>query len=219
MGMFNSNKEIAFVTLAVFLFFATNFTPQMLGVIYVLMLFVYAVVLENEFPEYNIFKGKFNMEMAMPLAAGAIVAYLFIISQIFSYFGAAADIFQPESIINILAAGISPPVITENPYIYLFVYGLLIPIAETLFFLGALLPYIERKVSKNMLFAIIIIGAVVTLWHYTAHGFSDTALMADFVFFSISGALVLYKKDLLTPLLMHIIINSWVVAVQVGLLV
>lgn len=217
----SSSREVAFIVMAVFLFFATNFSPPLLGVIYVLMIFAYAFVLENVFPEFPISKGKMKIEKIALFVMIGIAGWLFLSSFVFNYFGVSTQITQPESIIGVLAASTSPPIITENSYIYLFVFGFIIPIAETLFFLGFILPYVDTKIKHrnkyvDWLFAAIVTGAIVSLWHYTAHVFSDMALIADFIFFFISSLIVLEQKDLKIATFLHIVANSLIIMKTIG---
>lgn len=217
----NSSREVAFIVMAVFLFFATNFSPPLLGVIYVLMIFAYAFVLENVFPEFPISIGKSKVEKIALFVMIGIAGWLFLSSIIFNYFGVATQISQPESIIGILAASTTPPIITENSFIYLFVFGFIIPIAETLFFLGFILPYVDKKMTHrnkyvDWLMAAIVTGAIVSLWHYTAHTFQDMALIADFIFFFISSLIVLEQRDLKIATFLHIIANSLIIMKTIG---
>jgi hypothetical protein len=218
----SGSREISFIVLFVFLFFATNFSPPLLGVIYALMLIVYGLVLENTMPELPISKGKLDLKNLLILTAIGLGLWLFLTNIVFNKFGVATDITKPESIIGLLASSTSPPVITENPYIYLFVFGLIIPIAETFFFLGVLLPYINQKLKRQQvkvirwLMAAIVSGSVVSLWHYTAHVFSDMALIADFIFFFISSLIALEQDDLKIALVLHILANSLIIAKSIG---
>jgi len=217
----SSSREIAFLVLAIFLFFATNFSPPLLGVIYALMLLFYALILENVFPEFPITARRMDIKKIMLFMLIGIGGWLFLTSFVFNQFGVATNIQQPESIIKVMAASTSPPIITENPYIYLFVFGFIIPIAETLFFLGAILPYINKKLIVDgkyvrMIAAAVVTGAVVSLWHYTSHVFSDMALIADFIFFFISALIVLEQDDLKIALLLHIVANTLIITKTIG---
>lgn len=233
MSMLSSSRTIAFLLIAIFIFFATNFSPPMLGVIYVLMLFVYALVVENIFPEVPLTINTRKSQKLLILLGGGAIIWLFLSvivlsnSAIMSMLGLNVvniDFKNTESIIGLMASSTSPPVITEDPYIYLFVFGLLIPIAESMFFLGALLPFAEkvfRRESKYIRWglSIVVIGAVVSLWHYTSHIFNDYALIIDFIFFAVSSCMVLSENDLRSATLLHILWNCLVVSASIGWIV
>ena len=217
-----SSREVAFIVLAVFLFFATNFSPPLLGVIYTLMILVYGLILENILPEYPISRGGTGIGKILIFVVAGIAAWLFLSSFVFNQFGIVADITKPQSIIGLLASSTTPPIITENPYIYLFVFGFIIPIAETLFFLGFLLPFVASKFRSQQnkyvrwIIIAIVTGSIVSLWHYTSHVFSDIALIADFIFFFISSLIVLEQDDLKVALLLHILANSLIIMKTIG---
>lgn len=220
----STSREIALVVMALFLFVATNFAPPTLGIIYVLFVFGYMYVIENILPEFPLWRGRLNVGKSLAMIVGGIALWLLISSYAMNYFGAVTTISRPQSIITILASNTQIPYVSDNPYIYLFVFGFLIPIAESMFFLGVLLPYIEKKFMlkgkiERIIITSIVIGSIVSLWHLTSHIFSDQALMADFIFFAISSVVVLNDRELRTGILLHIFANTLIILSTLGWLI
>lgn len=204
----------------IFIGIGVNFSPQLLGVIYVLMIFLYLHAKESRMiPDLPFVKYK---KQILKIVGFSIIAVIFwlLLSQFGMNFFGNANAENLGSVIRILATNTSPPYITENPYLYFLVFGVFIPIAETLFFFGVVMPWLMEKfkfgyeTKSKWILAIVTIGIISSLFHYTSHIYSNEALIADFVFFALSGVIVLYYRDLVLATTVHFLANSLIILSQ-----
>ena len=212
--------EVALLAIVAFLFLSVNFSPQIVGVIYVLMAITYGwAVTERKLDDYPISRSKINLGPLLIAIGIAIVAWYAAITFTLSVIS-PSDV-PALSVVGTLAAGTTPSYISENPWSILLVYGILVPIVETLFFFGVVFPYLQRRIgSRDVAFiaTLIILGSAFSLFHIVAHYAQDFALIADWMFAVISGFIVYKSKDLKGAMLFHIVANSAIMVVKLGLL-
>lgn len=218
-----NDKDVALVLMVFFVLFAVNFSPQLLGIIYFAMVTTYLIAKTDiGIADLNVYNPTKNFGSMLLMAGIIVVGWLFMSQYAMSLIGTPSTSLQ--SAVRLLADNTTPPYITEIPVLFWFVFGFLIPIAETLFFFGVLMPFLMKKMKfsyadKSKWVAIILaIGLIAALAHYTAHIFSNEALLADFIFFTLSGIVVLYKKDMSLAILIHIISNSVIILGMIGVL-
>jgi len=106
-----------------------------------------------------------------------------------------------------------------------FVFGILIPIIETIFFFVILPSWFLWKIGGSISnfdrvnfkkgFMVILLSAVFTIFHATAKGLTNHSdLIATFIFAVVSIALIIYFKTAWAAVLMHVLVNSY----SIGLL-
>lgn len=220
----NLDYELSILLLIFFIFFATNFSPIHLGIIYVLMIFTYLFAkISNKIPDFPFSIGSKKLPILILIVGITTLAWLFISQYAMSIFG-FATVGNLGSVVNLLADNTAPPYITNNPYLFELVFGILIPLAETFFFFGLVMPWIMKHLKFTYsdkfkwIVCIVAIGLICSLFHYTAHIFSNEALIADFIFFALSGIVVLYYKDMTAASLLHIVSNSALIMGMLGLI-
>lgn len=118
------------------------------------------------------------------------------------------------------------PVISGGLSMELLIYGILIPIVETMVFcsfavvlwsmvVGLPLPIrwynTKSPYFYKMLWVCILVGVSASLFHLQARMASDIALAIDALFFSLSTLVVFYRKRIAEAGIIHAIINSGVV--------
>jgi len=135
-------------------------------------------------------------------------------------------------IIKYMATGIlqaSGPILQESKILLLIGWGLLIPIVETVLFNGKIFEALydslrrrgfdlKRLTGSTMIVLLIIIGAISALYHLTSKNMETVPLMITFMFFTISGILVVWKGHLREAILIHIIGNSIAVLSTIGVI-
>lgn len=97
------------------------------------------------------------------------------------------------------------------------VFGLLIPIIETVFFFVVLPTWalwkmgktLKRELSMDNIILVIAFAAIFTIFHATSKGLTNNIdLLATFVFGVISMVLVIYFRTILPALILHPGVNS-----------
>jgi len=224
------STKVAFILIFVFLFLSTNFSPPELGTLYAFFVAVYFIaMIVDILPEYPISKTHTpDLMKIAPIMVFSLFLWVFLSGALMNYFGTAVKMESISSlfggVLDTLASQTTPPVLVENSCIYLFVFGFLIPIAESMIFLGALLPFVNKifvlRATSNpyvkMIIVSTVVASVVALWHLTSHMYMDQALISDFLFFFISSVIVLYQKDLKAAIGLHIGTNTMVILRQLG---
>lgn len=219
----NTELMVAIVIAAIFLFFSVNFSPQILGMIFFGMVVVYYIFAERFPTKFSkIAENREAIIKGLLPAIGLLIVWLAASNYIFSVFQVPE--IQTESVVATLAAYTTPPIISEVPMLRFFVFGILIPIAETFFFFGLFVPFIISalrvrigdRFNVSWIIVALIAASVMGIFHLTTHIALEYALITDFIFAFISGMLVLYYKRLNEAMLLHIIANSVIIASQLG---
>lgn len=130
------------------------------------------------------------------------------------------SIFSLE-VFSQLAQETNLPVIgSADQTMKILVYGITIPVAESVFAFS-FLPLILSRIgnvkmtwnprSPKMWAVISVIALIMAIFHSTVRRFSDVGLVVDFVFFAFSGILLYWRGQLAELILLHIFTNSAVV--------
>ncbi len=136
--------------------------------------------------------------------------------------------FNLMSTIDLLSSPNRVPITIDNPIIRILIWGITIPVLESLFFLGVIgkqlanflkVKGLDLKNGRaiNTLIVILMVGASATVFHLAADVTTETALMVDFLFFSFSMAIVLKLQELKQATAVHGIINTFKMILQLGL--
>lgn len=111
----------------------------------------------------------------------------------------------------------------DNAFIKLFVFGVFIPIVETLFFFGVIFPRVlEYARARNSvrdlatIVSIVLVAGIATSFHFVVRLLNDTGLLSDLVFFGLSALLVIKQKEMSGAAAGHILINTYVMASILG---
>ncbi len=218
-GRLTDEKDLVIVALIAALFIATTLSFEV-GILFIAMIITYGIALnQGRGRIYEIIKGKAAIPSSIVLAAVFVGIWYFISQVALSVVGPpGADTF------SVLAAAVNIPFTIDSPIVQVLVWGIFIPFAETVFFLGVALKFIQKKAkAKEKLndistwVGIIGIGALVSLFHVVVRLFNDSALIVDFAFFALSAAFVIQQRgELKGPLFAHIIVNVAVMSTIVG---
>ena len=220
-GQMKLELETALLAIVAFLFLSVNFSPQIVGVIYVLMAITYAwAVSERRVDDYPISISRIDLGPFLIAVGIAIVAWYAATVFTFSVMQPVSSV-DTFSVVGALAAGTTPSYIHESPWAVLFVYGILVPVVETLFFFGVVMPYLARRIGNRgiaLVMTLIVLSSMFSLFHIVAHYAQDFALIADWLFAMVSGLIVYKYKDLKGAMFFHIVANSIIMASKLGLL-
>jgi len=217
----NLERNISAAAIILALFLATNFSPRELGFIYLGMAVAYLIAVEGGLPQFPISKRAIDLSKIFLIAFSLIVIWFFLSAFVLNNFGFAVG-YNPQAIFKLLASSTTPPLISKNIYLYFFTFGIFIPVVETLFFFGFILPWINSlmRMSKeaNLVLSILVIGSIMALFHLVAAVFSDAALITDFIFAGISAYIVIYYRELSQAILFHVTANLSILFYLTGMI-
>lgn len=118
------------------------------------------------------------------------------------------------------------PALTENAFISLIVWGVLIPVVETAFFFGVLFEFFIDKMkvavgwNARTIAVMLIIGGIFTLFHLTAKGITNnSALLVTFLFAIASLVLVVQFRQTIEAKILHVAANTVALILGTGLAV
>ena len=118
-----------------------------------------------------------------------------------------------------MAAVFATTIFGESEILTKIVYSGLIPPVETIFFFVTLLTWWAWKIGDNVhaispfsaagIKLIILFGAIFLIFHATAKGVNNTIdLVLTFVFGALSIGMILYFKEAIQAIIMHIVVNA-----------
>jgi hypothetical protein len=206
-----------------FLMFNYDFTVMaMLG----FMLFVDWNMLQGvKYKNILLTHGRAPMITAVAVGLFAFAGFLVFSSVVLTYFGYITG--GLASALTFMTNYTTQPILATNRYVQLFVWGVVIPFIETRFFCGRMLEFLSPRFKTTLQFdprnislwiVTIASSALATLFHLTAKFASgDGALMITFMFFIISCWMVIYFRELKQAIWFHVINNSIVVILALGL--
>lgn len=223
-----------FLVNVILLFILINFNLE-IGMIYGVMAIVdwmayYMAFDRGSINFYPIEKDKKKRLLNVVYAMGAYVGFIFIVNFVVARMTAVPDqgtltIF--EYISSLIAGTFSAsPILYGSNFLKLIVWGLLIPIIETRFFFRTLLQWAAKTVgqigfdlkSSKTWFTMIFFGALFSVFHIVAKGITNnSSLLVTFVFGMVSTGLVLYYKESIQAILLHIITNTIATMQQLGI--
>lgn len=114
--------------------------------------------------------------------------------------------------------------VIDNPILKVVVFGVFLPLPETLFFFGVLMPWLAEKlkirlgVNVESIIVLIVLGLVVSVWHIKSQIMTRDNIIADIAFFGLSGASILYFKELKQSYYTHVFTNTRTIMIKEGLL-
>lgn len=165
-----------------------------------------------------IVKGGQTLVKILLVTALAFAGWIIIASVLDSLLYGSA--FSPFSLFERIATYTTLPTLTQNQNLQLLVYGVDIPIAESLLSLSFILLFWSRlfrfvprwnPMDPKMWFVISLVGMVMAVFHFTVRRFSEVGLVTDFAFFAFSAAVVMFRGQLAEGILIHVLNNSMVV--------
>lgn len=112
----------------------------------------------------------------------------------------------------------------DNPILKTVIWGVFLPLPETLFFFGVLMPWLSDKTGMSMrmslggLVLVFLLALSASVYHIYAQVVTPENVIADIAFFGISGLVVLYFKELKQSYYTHAFINTRTMAVKEGLI-
>jgi hypothetical protein len=206
--------------------FVTVVINEILGLIFFAMFVVYYIgISTNTAIQFDVKGGNWGKVIINALAS-LVLFYLIA--------GATLNVLQVESswrnIMSIMATSAADFGISiDNDLVKFLIWGVYIPTAETVFFLGYVLPFLEKNMKANTskivdkLVILLVLGALTALFHLVSHLAANEALIVDIVFFAVSGFVVLFKKkgwkqsiQMKSAWLVHVLLNSTAMAIALG---
>jgi len=221
-----NDEKILVGVLGIFSMFSLLVLSRDIGIIFGLMTLWYALLVfksGNFIRALPFSKGKLDLLQAATIGGIGASVFLFLSTFI------NQNMF---STLDILALNKSVFISINEPVVQLIIWGFYIPLVESAFFFGFIFPYVMKgfktikfKVENiNSWIAIIFIGALVSLFHLAVRvtlgspELTNLALLTDVMFFSLSGFLALKYMEWKQLGFMHIIINTAVVLLSLGMI-
>lgn len=218
-------KAVYFIVGMFLAFVATNIETN-LGLIFLGMFSVGAITfLLDKQPTWVIEKTPNRLKSAI-LAYGAYIAVSIISAVGLAIFkltdNAQIGLNSVASTVEIAAQ--AQLALANSIPLNIFSFGVLIPIVETILFFGIMLEVLQDWTkhrpslidSRTLAFFSLIAGAF-TIFHFTSLGYRDEALFMVFIFAIVSLILVIYEKQLMSAILLHIIWNTSALLVKFGI--
>lgn len=228
-----TTRDHYFKWIIIFLLFLLLSFDRDLAMIYILiMIGDYIWFKSDNFISFPLWRRATSSAKIMIEAAAAFGAFLFISTVLLGVFSPqsliGSGVFgSAQSIFQLLAT--STPVLQGSKILTFISWGILVPIIETTFFNGRLLEgittYAEdvvgkkislKKISGTLLFIMVIVASLFTLFHITAKGITTIPLLITFIFSILSSLLVVRQQELSGAITLHIATNSAAVASSLG---
>jgi len=112
----------------------------------------------------------------------------------------------------------------DNPLIKMVVWGVLLPLVETLFFYGFLTPALLRRLNMPLKITVetavicFLVSIGISVYHLKSQIITSDNITADILFFTVSGLMVLFFNELKQSYYFHSAINIISMATKLGLL-
>lgn len=219
MSKFKVELVLTFFALVFTIFLWSNFDPVIASATFA-MCVLYWIPISRGKGLVPTFAGRQKAVQTLIIGIGVFVAWIFISGMILkTASGSTFSVFSGE-VFSQMASLTQVPVLSDDPTMRILVYGVTIPIAETLFAFSFLLFGISAlaKVSlkwnpndPKMYWVVFIIAGLMAIFHFTVRRFSDVGLLVDFAFFALSGFLVFWRGQLAEAMLLHIANNTAVI--------
>ena len=213
MSKWKDEKDLVLVAVIISIFTLVVLEP-IVGIILTMFGLAYLVMI-NAGDQYAYQFSSTWEEMGKTLLIIGIAFAVFLLfgGQLISW--ATGQPFHIFSSIQLMSDQVVIPLTINMPEIQFLLWGIIIPFLETVFILGVVLKLLTRKFniegfdygSSRHWFVVIFIGAVGSLFHLLSHQVQDPALLIDWLFFSVSGIVVMYQNELKGSGILHTIIN------------
>ena len=220
------------VHLVVLSFLLINF-DQTVGLTYAIIalidtVYYYITINSNVFPIWPIKRDTSSKLLSIVYSVG--IYLLFVVLAYGAYSIATHSQFNlklafssfPQIIVSTFS---STPILSDSAILKVFVWGVLIPFIETIFFFRFLPQWSLKAVNKPTPTPFSIdgqvlsgfIGVVFMLFHIVSKGIDNNpALLTTFVFGYVSMVVVLYFKQMTEALTIHYINNSYATLKYIG---
>lgn len=165
-----------------------------------------------------------NILKSMGVGLIALAVWIYASSFLITYVEPSIESIVPgTAVFEALSRQTQVPILSQDPTVRLVVYGILIPIVESLFFLSFWMKFLSKKIFQlpqirwyrvgtpqfwKMLWVCAVTGATGSLFHLTVRMASDYALLVDFLFFFCSSLLVFKFRRLTEATSFHAMVNS-----------
>lgn len=195
-----------------------------IGLVYTTFAILYMFLISSKsIPEIEIFSSRINIPKLLAFSAGGFLIWVLVANLVSNYFGSSFSIAS-FSIIDKIAQFTDIPVTTANPYLRIGIYGLMIPVIETMFL--AVVIVFWNMVTKShvtwdarnlkMYWVAILAGSILSLFHWKVRLSSDFALFVDLVFFALSALVIFNQRQLAEATGIHIFVNTAVAGKSIG---
>jgi hypothetical protein len=220
MSLASLSDEKSLVTLTLiaglFILIVLNST---IGTVYFAMAATYAIALSlGSNRVFQFTKGKFLTVDNFMYAILGIAGFLFVTS---IAVGGYEKLF---SAVTFFGSTLLTQFTFDNPIVKLLTFGVFIPVVETLFFYGVIYKLVINKTrgsgkrfDTGTIIAVAMVASVATAFHFYVRMLNDTSLIADLIFFGSSAIIVSKKMEMSAAALMHIIYNTAVMAILLGI--
>ncbi|MEM5785134.1 MAG: CPBP family glutamic-type intramembrane protease [Candidatus Aenigmatarchaeota archaeon] len=216
MVKFEFEKIVIILSAIFFLFLSVNFSPQILGIIYVIFIaWYYFFILDSDVGQFPLYRGKFDLVSLVPVVCILVFVWFTVTLVVSNALGANVT---SQMLFKVLGSQTTPPFVSNNEFLRLFILCFAIPLAETLFFFGVVLSYIVQVLHVNLarfdrswIIASISTASIMTIFHLAVQFSTQWALLSTFIFAFISSIIVLRYRDLSYALMFHVIANTLIV--------
>lgn len=190
---------------------------------------VYAIYSVAKKPvHYPLWKGLTATQLIVPVLV-AFGAWLLVSSMVLSNFsiesfefGTQSVVYTPQSVLTTLSASTQYPFTSTNNILDVFIFGFIIPIVETLAIFGFMFAILSKRFLKGreaMVIGIISIAIIMSLLHARAYELNPQLMTTALIFGGISAWLVHYYGELKQALLLHIIVNTTLRLMALGIII
>ncbi len=207
---FEDEKTMTIVALIAAMFMIINVDPT-IGLALFGMAAVYGIAINSNRAEQFI-KDTKNLPLFVGISVLAVGGFLLVSTYAFSV--------QP---LSVFASAFSFVFTTANPLIKFVIFGFVVPLLETLFFLLVVYPLLARYIKAKGSFhdfstyiAAGLTGLVAAGFHLAVRFWSPNAFIVDLAFFAISAMIVAFYKEGKHAFAMHSLVNAYVVGNVVG---
>lgn len=220
----SQETTVRFILALALVFFLVNVSLT-LGVIYLAFLLIgWNVYQDRRFISFPTVARKFNFFKSISITIVAFSAFLLTATVISGFFG---PVLSVKAVVGELANTFKP-VLAGSKILNFIGIGIIGPIIETRF-ASRLMEFLSFKMAiplkfdllnPSTHFMIAIMAAVFTLFHISAKlATGDLAFAITFLFFFFTGWLILFTRQTLEAVKMHVLNNSIVMAVKQAILV
>lgn len=219
------------VHLVIIAFLLTNF-DQTIGLVYITLalvdiIYYYFAWDKNILSYLPIEKNKSNRLMNIGISIVLYFVFVYTSYFIISFTQhktvdlSTAWTSIPAIIVQTFA---STPVLAQSSILKVMIWGVLIPVVETLFFFRLITHWSSRYANvKPTVFSLsgqilaIFNGIIFFLFHVVAKGISNNeALLTTFLFGYFSVLIVMYFGEMVHALILHVINNLWATLLFLG---
>lgn len=204
------DTRIAWV-LVIFSVFSLVVLSQYIGIILLAYSLLYLIAISRK----PVFAFQLSSKPAKLLSFIAIPAAMFFVLVIVSDFVIGS--LNLGSSLALYSSALQPIVTIDTPVVRFLIWGVLIPILETCFFIGIIGYLISGKLKVrekldlgkfDTYFVMAMVGVIAAVFHIVAQLTTPELLVMDVMLFSASMGVTLYYQELKQAMMFHIFLNS-----------